>query len=78
MSEIARHNGKVFLTLGQVADEIGASVHQVKYAVDQYHIKPVMRVGIIRVWTDDSLHLIRRALSQIAGNRIEVKKTSVQ
>ena len=64
-----------FLTLGQIPERVrelgGPSVttSQVKYAVDQYHIAPVTRIGILRVWSEDSLPLIKSALERIAANR---------
>ena len=57
------------LTLGQLAERLNASTHRVKYAVDQYRIAPVTRVGILRVWSEDSLPLIKSALDRIAANR---------
>jgi len=57
------------LTLGQLANRLGVSTHRLKYAIDQYRIAPVSRVGIIRVWSDDSIPLIRSALARIASNK---------
>jgi hypothetical protein len=64
-----------FLTLGQIparVRELGGprvTTSQVKYAVDQYRIAPVARIGILRVWSEDSLPLIKSALERIAANR---------
>lgn len=60
---------KQFLTLGELATQLSTSKHQVKYAIDQYRIEPAMRIGIIRVWSEDSIPLIQSALSRIAANR---------
>jgi DNA-binding transcriptional MerR regulator len=60
---------KQALTLGQIAERLNVSTHQVKYAVDQYRILPHSRVGIIRVWSEDDLPKIKSALARIAGNR---------
>ena len=57
------------LTLGQIADRLGVSTHRVKYAVDQYRIKPRFRIGITRVWSEDDLPRIQSALNRVAGNR---------
>lgn len=57
------------LTLGQLAERVGVSTHQVKYAIDQYRIEPRMRVGITRVWSEDSIPLVKSALARIASNR---------
>ena len=61
--------GKTLLTLGQLAERVGASTHRVKYALDQYRIKPAGRIGILRVWTEDSIPLVKSALARIAANR---------
>lgn len=68
MCEQADHP-KEFMTLGEISDRLKTSRHQLKYAIDQYRIAPAMRVGIIRVWSSDSLPLIQSALSRIASNR---------
>ena len=57
------------LTLGQLARRFDVSTHQLKYAVDQYRIEPVMRAGIIRLWSEDAIPLIKSALDRIAANR---------
>ena len=69
MSETAAYNGKQLFTLGQLANRVDATTHQVKYAVDQYRIAPTMRVGIIRVWSEDAIPLIQSALKRIASKR---------
>ncbi len=62
-------------TLGQIPDQVRelggpqVSISQVKYAVDQYKIVPVARIGILRVWSEDSLPIIKSALERIAANR---------
>jgi hypothetical protein len=60
---------RVLLTLGQLADRLNTSTHRIKYAVDQYRITPAMRIGITRVWSEDSIPLIKSALARIASNR---------
>ena len=60
---------KRLLTLGQLAERLDVSTHRLKYAIDTYHIKPVMRVGIIRVWSEDDVPRIKSALARIASNR---------
>jgi hypothetical protein len=57
------------LTLGQLAERLDVSTHRLKYAIDQYRIAPATRVGIIRVWSEDAIPLIRSALARIASNR---------
>lgn len=57
------------LTIGEIAERLDVSMHRLKYAIDQYKIVPDRRVGIIRVWSEDKLPLIERALAKIAENR---------
>ncbi len=57
------------LTLGQIAARLNVSTHRVKYAIDQYHIEPTTRVGILRAWTEDRIPLIESALRRIAARR---------
>lgn len=56
------------LTIGEIADELGVSMHRLKYAINQYKIAPDRRVGIIRVWSEDKVPLIETALAKIAEN----------
>lgn len=62
------------LTLGQLCERlrregVEASQHQVKYALDAYHIEPLGRVGILRVWGEDAVPRLRSALVRIAERR---------
>jgi len=57
------------LTLGQLAARLAVSTHRLKYAINEYRIDPVMRVGITRVWSEDSIPLIQSALRRIAANK---------
>lgn len=75
MASTARPDEKRLLTLGDLRKELRKSVdrevslHQIKYAIDQYQIEPVTRVGIIRVWSKDAIPRIKSALARIARNR---------
>jgi len=55
------------LTLGQIADELGQPPSRVKYVVSKYGLKPIARVGIIRLFSEQQVETIRRGLS---GTRI--------
>ena len=57
------------LTLGQMADRLGVPQHRAKYALTQYGIRPTGRVGILRVWSEDDLPRLERALAEIASHR---------
>ena len=75
MAHTVGYAGKRLFTLGQLAEEVRksggphVSTHQLKYAIDQYGIDPITRVGILRVWTEDEIPRIKRALARIAQNR---------
>jgi hypothetical protein len=60
---------KTLLTLGQLAKRLSVSTHRLKYALDQYDIAPIARVGILRVWSEDDIPRIKSALARIAENR---------
>lgn len=67
---IAR-TGKL-LTLGDLEQDDrldGYSRRQIDYAIQEHRIKPAGRVGIIRVWSEDAIPLIKSALARIAQNR---------
>ena len=57
------------LTVSQLSERLNVSTHQLKYAIDQYRIAPTTRVGIIRVWSETDIPLIKSALARIASNR---------
>jgi hypothetical protein len=47
----------------------GSSIHQVKYALDQYDIQPRRRIGIIRLWSEEDVARVQSALKRIASRR---------
>jgi len=57
------------LTLGEIAERLDISTHRLKYAIDRYKIKPTRRVGIIRVWREDDIPLIKSAIARISESR---------
>jgi hypothetical protein len=62
------------LTLGRLherllADGYDVTASQVKYAIERYHIAPAGRVGILRVWSEDSVPLVKSALARISSSR---------
>ena len=61
-----------FFTLPEIARRIGEPIHRVEYAVERYSITPVMRAGIIRLFTFDQIGTIESALLRTgaAGNRL--------
>jgi DNA-binding transcriptional MerR regulator len=69
MTDTVHEPSPQLLTLGEISERLGVSTHRLKYAIEQYKIPPTRRVGIIRVWSDDKIPLIQKALAQIAENR---------
>ena len=57
------------LTVGAIARETGQPVHRVRYALETYHIDPVQRAGILRLFSRDDLPRIQSALDRISGRR---------
>lgn len=45
------------------------SRRQIEYAIQEHRIEPAGRVGIIRVWSEDTIPRIKSALVRIAQNR---------
>ena len=57
------------LTLGQISERLHVPQHRAKYALTQYDIQPIGRVGILRVWREDDLPRIKSALTRISAKR---------
>ncbi len=54
-------------TIGEIARRERVPLHRVSYAVDSYRIEPTQRAGIIRLFDDGKVEVIRAALRRIAG-----------
>lgn len=59
---------KRLLTIGEVAELLGVSVHRARYVVDSRRIKPTQRAGILRLWHVDDIPTIERALRGIESS----------
>ncbi len=59
------------LTVGDIASRLGIPAARVDYALRTYRIKETQRAGIIRLFDDDSVSQIERALRRIAGRAME-------
>jgi len=53
------------LTIGQIADLYGEPPARVSYIVSKYRLKPVKRVGIIRLFGQEQLKAIKAGLYNI-------------
>ena len=58
-------------TVGQIADQLTEPVSRVAYIIQKYRIRPVSRVGIIRLFSSEQMELMRQGLYgiQIRGDR---------
>ena len=59
------------LTLTQVARRLGSHPSAVAYAIQKAGIREKSRAGIIRIFGEDQLDAIRRALGEVRHRRLE-------
>ncbi|MHC4069847.1 MAG: hypothetical protein ACYSR8_09790 [Planctomycetota bacterium] len=59
------------LTIGQIADVLKEPPARVAYMISKYRIKPVQRVGIIRLFDERQVKAIKQGLYgiQIRGSK---------
>ena len=57
------------LTVGQIADDLNRPSTRVAYAIDKLRIKPVRRVGIIRLFGADAIDQIRSGVMEIEAKK---------
>lgn len=50
------------LTVGQIADQLGQPPARVAYMIAKHRLKPVGRVGIIRLFNEQQVQAIKEAL----------------
>jgi len=53
---------KEFLTIGQIADHLEEPPARVAYIVSKYRLKPVQRIGIIRLFSEEQVKAIKQGL----------------
>lgn len=51
-----------YVTVGQIADRLGEPPSRIAYTIAKYRLKPVARVGIIRLFSDKQVQVIRQKL----------------
>lgn len=56
-------------TIGQIADVLKEPPSRVAYIVSKYRLKPVRRVGIIRLFSQEQVEAIRQGLYNIQIRR---------
>ena len=57
------------LTIGEIAKLERIPAHRISYAIEQYHVEPVQRAGIIRLYDEPGIAAIRSALRRIGRER---------
>ena len=53
------------LTVGQIADVLKEPPARIAYIISKYRIKPVQRVGIIRLFDEEQIEAIKQGLYNI-------------
>lgn len=54
-----------FLTASQIADQLGEPPQRVTYIIRKYRLKPVQRIGIIRLFDEEQIKAIKQGLYEI-------------
>ena len=49
-------------TASQIADHFGEPPQRVTYIIRKYRLKPIQRIGIIRLFDDQQLEVIKQGL----------------
>jgi hypothetical protein len=52
------------LTVGQIAEQLEQPPARVAYVISQQRLKPVARVGIIRLFAEEQVQMIRQELAR--------------
>lgn len=50
------------LTIGQIADRLQEPPARIAYIVSKYRLKPIQRIGIIRLFNEQQIQVIKRGL----------------
>ena len=50
------------LTASQIADRLGEPPQRVTYIIRKYRLKPVQRIGIIRLFDEEQIKAIKQGL----------------
>jgi len=57
------------LTVGQIADVLKEPPARIAYIISKYRLKPVQRIGIIRLFDETQIKMIKQGLSGIQIRR---------
>ena len=55
-------------TIGQISDLLKEPPSRVAYIVSKYRIKPISRVGIIRLFDEEQINVIKKGLYGIQND----------
>ena len=58
-----------FYTASQIADQLGEPPQRVTYIIRKYRLKPVQRIGIIRLFNEEQVEAIKQGLYGIQIRR---------
>ena len=56
-------------TIGEIADRLGEPPSRVSYIISKHRIKAADRAGILRLFTDEQIELVRQGLYGIRIKR---------
>lgn len=59
----------VLFTASQIADMLNEPPQRVTYIIRKYRLKPIMRVGIIRLFSEEQVRAIKQGLYNIQIRR---------
>ncbi len=57
------------LTVGQIADVLKEPPARIAYIISKYRLKPVQRIGIIRLFDEEQIKAIKQGLYEIQIRR---------
>ncbi|MHC4637382.1 MAG: hypothetical protein ACYTBP_12410 [Planctomycetota bacterium] len=57
------------LTVGQIADVLKEPPARIAYIISKYRLKPVQRIGIIRLFDEEQINVIKQGLYGIQLRR---------
>ena len=57
------------LTVGQIADVLKEPPARIAYIISKYRLKPVQRIGIIRLFDEEQIKAIKQGLCEIQIRR---------
>lgn len=60
------------MTTGQIADILDEPRPRIQYIITARRIKPIARVGIYRMFSQDQLDIIRQAVQQVRIHRTRI------